>query len=370
MKKTIRTVLIILLCAAAAFAGGWFAARGAGPAEPQPEKETALHAADPAYEYLAGATVYQLSAESDALILQAFETVKSNISDLLLKCADEAQPDWQLITDPSGENEMYHDGKRVAIICDVDDTLVNGVNYTADILGNNGDWNNAAFSRFLMSDTCTALPGAVECMNFCKENGVEVYYLTNRYDQGYKVGQSDSRGSYDQYVKEHGEEGTYVSTDGNIIGTSVYQLFGKSMYDITLESMLKLGFPIDDSHLIVNDNKLMGGSKEKARQAIIGGCEDYANGQRADENSLGTGLTFSCGAHEVVMLLGDQMTDFTDAFDDGSMDAAERRAFTAVMAEKFGTEWILFPNAVYGKAMDTGLAYGTEKLFQEYAYTK
>ena len=373
MDKKKRTGLIIILCIAAAFACGWFASGARKPesAEIQQEaqQELRLNVVNPEYEFLVGSAVYQLSAESDALILQAYETVKNNVADMLAKCADETQPDWQLVQNSLGEKEMYHCGKRVAIISDVDDTLVNGVNYTADILGNNGDWNNAAFSRFLMSEACVALPGAVDCMNYCRENGVEVYYLTNRYDQGYKVGQSDSHGSYEQYRKEHGE-GTYVAADGTVIGTSVYQLYGKSMYDISFESMQKLGFPVDDSHLIVNDNKLKGGSKETARQAIINGCRDYSNGQRENENSLNTQLSFSCEAHDVVMFLGDQMTDFTDAFDDGSLSAVARRQFTETWKEKFGREWIVFPNAVYGKAMDAGLAYGAEKLFQEYAYTK
>ena len=369
MKKSVKTILILVLCFAAAFACGWLAASGIKTDSKQGNQEAALHITNPNYEFLVASSIYQLSAESDALILQAYATVEKNVSELLRKCADDSQSDWNLIQNDAGENEMYHDGKRVAIICDVDDTLVNGVNYTADILGNNGDWNNAAFSRFLMSDGCVALPGAVECMRYCKESGIEVYYLTNRYDQGYKIGQGDSHGSYQQYQEKYGE-GTYVSNDGEIIGTSVYQLYGKSMYDISLESMRKLGFPVDDSHLIVNDNKLMGGSKEKARQAIINGCDDYSNGQRKNENSLNTRLVFSCDAHDVVMLLGDQLTDFTDDFDQEGISAIDRRQLLSTISKKIGTEWIVFPNAVYGKAIDNGLLYGVEKLFQTYAYTK
>lgn len=337
--------------------------------EEQSGTEQKLHISNPEREYLVSSALYQLSAEADAAIYQAYSVVRDNVDEMLLKCADEAQPGWQLVENQNGGREMYHDGKRVAIISDIDDTLVNGVYYSADILGNNGDWNNASFARFLMSDACVALPGAADCMNYCAENGIEIYYLTNRYDQGYKIGQEDSRGSYASYVKEHGE-GTYVSTSGDLIGTSVYQLYGKSMYDISLESMLKLGFPVDDAHLIVNDNKLYGASKEKARQAVMNGCTDYPNGQRETENSMNTGLAFSCEAHDVVMLLGDQMTDFTDDFDNGTADAPARKAQVTEAAGKFGTEWIVFPNAVYGKALDNGLSYGAEKLFREYAYTK
>ena len=56
---------------------------------------------------------------------------------------------------------MYQ-GKRVAVVSDIDDTLVDGVHYTANILGRNGEWTNKSFADFVMSDGCTALPGAVE----------------------------------------------------------------------------------------------------------------------------------------------------------------------------------------------------------------
>lgn len=367
-KRTWCITIVIILCIAVSFFGGWFTAGKLNPGNTHTEQQITLHSQNPQLEHLVGSAVYQLSAEADALILQANATVKNNVSELVLKCKDESQTDWQILCNSSGENEMYHGDKRVAIICDIDDTLVNGVNYTADILGNNGDYNNASFARFLMSDACIALPGAVDCINFCKENGIEIYYVSNRYDQGYKVGQKDSLGSYDQYVSEH-EEGHYYAKDGKLIGTTVYQLYGKTIYDITLESMTKLGFPIDDSHLIINDNKLNGSSKEKARQAIVNGCVDFGNGQREDENSLNTKTVISCDEHDVVMLLGDQMTDFTDDFDNGTLQPIERRNLASVMTEKFGKEWIVFPNAVYGRAIDTAVGYGTEKLLQEYAYT-
>lgn len=376
-NRSPRKVLILLLCVLLAFACGFLAATllkpatpatPAAPAEEQPaQRDASLHVDNPAYEFLVGSAVYQLSAETDSLILQGFDNVKKNVDALVRQCEDESDSDWQLVTNPDGSKEMYRLGKRVAIICDIDDTLVNGINYTADILGNSGDWNNAAFARFLMSDSCTALPGAVDCVNYCVENGVEVYYITNRYDQGYKVGQSDSQGSYDAYVAEHGE-GAYTATDGTLIGTTLYQLYGKSVYDITLESMRKLGFPIDDSHLIVHDNKLYGPSKEEARQAVINGCTDYSNGQRENENSLNTRLTVSLEPHEVVMLLGDQMTDFTDDFDNGTLDAVTRKALAETLQAHFGTDWIVFPNAVYGTAIDAGTAYGPETLFKEFAY--
>ena len=165
--------------------------------------------------------------------------------------------------------QAQKDGKRVAVFSDIDDTLVDGVHYTANVVGKNGDWNNAAFARFVMSEGCTALPGAVEFVKYCVDNGIEFFYVTNRYDQGYKVGQKDSKGGYD------GKDG-YKKADGTVIGTSTYDVFGKTFYDISYDSMTKLGFPLNaDAHLITNDNKLNGSNKQPIRDAVANGAKAY-----------------------------------------------------------------------------------------------
>ncbi|MDD3335513.1 MAG: HAD family acid phosphatase [Eubacteriales bacterium] len=322
---------------------------------------------NPSYEYLVGSTIWQLSGESQALMQQAFTAARGRIAELALRCVDSAQPDWRFEEGPDGTKRMMFQSRPVAIITDVDDTLVDGAHYTADIVGANGDINNVAFARFVLSDGCTALPGAVDFIRFCVERGVEVYYVTNRYDQGYKIGQADSVSSYEAVVGNAGD-GRYLALDGTEIGTTIYQALGKSFYDITLETMTKLGFPIDDGHLIVNDSKLNGESKERARQAIEKGCVDYPNGQREECASVGCARTLSCEAHEIVLLLGDQLGDFTDDFVD--KDAIARAKSTEEYASKWGVEWIVLPNAVYGSAFNAALGYGVPELFAAYAYTK
>lgn len=334
----------------------------------QTQSDTGVFSPVAEYEYLVGSAVYQLSAESNALMQQAFATATAKIDAMVSKC-ENSEDKWEMTTDSEGNKAMMYDGKRVAVICDIDDTLVDGVHYTCDIVGNNGDYNNAAFCRFVMSDGCTALPGAVDFVKHCVAQGVEVYYITNRYDQGYKIGQSDKSGSYEESIKEKGS-GAYVKADGTEIGSSIYQVFGKSFYDITMESMQKLGFPIDDQHLILNDSKLNGSSKEKARQAIINGAEAYPNGQRAGENTLKTAETIKAEPHHIALLLGDQMTDFTDSFSDEKLTAVTRTELVAEYTEKFGNEWILLPNAVYGAAFDSAMSHGIPKLLENYSYVK
>ena len=295
-----------------------------------------MYSPNEAYEFLVGSVIFQLSAESQAQMRQAFAAARGQIAALALKCLDENEPDWTYETGADGEKRMLYQGKRVAVISDIDDTLVDGVHYTADIVGANGDYNNAAFARFVLSDGCTALPGAVEFVNFCVECGVEFFYITNRYDQGYKIGQSDSVSSYEKSV--NGGAGLYIGADGKEIGSTIYQTLGKSFYDITLESMARLGFPIDDRHLIVN--------------------------------RMGTALTVALEPHHVALLLGDQMGDFTDAFSAPELDAVRRAALTEQYADRWGTEWIVLPNAVYGSAFASALKYGVTELFKAYSYVQ
>ena len=63
----------------------------------------------------------------------------------------------------------------------------------------------------------------------------------------------------------------------------------------------------------------------------------------------------------VVAMVGDQLGDFSDLFNDPRMTPAARRAFAATspVAELWGNGWFLLPNPVYG----TGLKGGFDDVF-------
>ncbi|SDG39040.1 5'-nucleotidase, lipoprotein e(P4) family [Limimonas halophila] len=56
--------------------------------------------------------------------------------------------------------------------------------------------------------------------------------------------------------------------------------------------------------------------------------------------------------HEIIMLIGDSLADLDGAFE-GSV--AEKRAAVEENADKFGTDWIVLPNATYGDWTETEL---------------
>jgi predicted secreted acid phosphatase len=295
-------------------------------------------------------------------MMQGFYIAEKNI-DEMVSFADNELNGYRWVEE-NGEKKLYLNDKRVCVVCDIDDTLVDGVHYTANILGKNGEWTNRAFTDFILSNGCTALPGAVEFTNHCVENGIAIFYVTNRYDQGYKISETGYAG----------QEG-YKKADGSIIGSSTYDLFGKTMYDITMESMASLEFPINmegavnycsDARLIVNDTKLNGSSKEHVRQAIALG-ETISTGERAQESNQFP-ATFDLATHHISMLLGDDLNDISQIFSDSS-DSVARLALAIDYMDKWGTEWIVFPNAVYGSSMNYAVQYGMKELYTAFDYT-
>ena len=250
------------------------------------------------------------------------------------------------------------------MVCDIDDTLVDGVHYTANILGKNGEWTNKAFTDFLQSAGCTALPGAVDFANHCVKNGIALFYVTNRYDQGYKLSEQGYAG----------QEG-YKKADGTVIGSSTYDVFGKTTYDITMASMAQLGFPVndpsaanycEDAVLFVNDTKLNGSSKEGIRQTIAQGGV-MKTGERTQE-STAYPASVDLSAHHIAMLLGDDLNDISQMFSD-SANAIDRVQLTIDNIDKWGAEWIVFPNSVYGSSANFAGQYGYAALFEQFDYT-
>ncbi|NLY70957.1 MAG: hypothetical protein GX076_04665 [Clostridiales bacterium] len=147
------------------------------------------------------AALWQLSAEARACFIQAFNLATLRFDQAL---------------------EKYPDATNLAVIADIDDTLVDGVMYTADVL-QDGEWTNDAFGRSLASEACKPLPGAVEFMNYVVDNGGHVFYITNR-----------------------------VS----------------SLREVTFETMEKMGFPmVDEDHIFIREDG-MASSKESRRNIV------------------------------------------------------------------------------------------------------
>ncbi|MFM2479239.1 5'-nucleotidase, lipoprotein e(P4) family [Celerinatantimonas sp. MCCC 1A17872] len=100
----------------------------------------------------------QRSAEYRALCYQAFNVA----SDQLKK---------ELSSDHS---------KPLAVVVDIDETVLNNLPYQAWLIGKNQGYSSKTWQQWVKQSKATAIPGAVSFLNFASEHGVQVFYITNR----------------------------------------------------------------------------------------------------------------------------------------------------------------------------------------------
>lgn len=71
-----------------------------------------------------------------------------------------------------------------AIICDVDETLLDNSAYQAWNVTAGTTFSNETWSKFVAAKISTAVPGAVEFANYAASKGVTVFYVSNRTEDG------------------------------------------------------------------------------------------------------------------------------------------------------------------------------------------
>jgi 5'-nucleotidase (lipoprotein e(P4) family) len=164
---------------------------------------------------------------------------------------------------------------NIAIITDLDETILNNSYEEVQLMKENKAWNFETWKQWTDLSAATAVPGAVEFLQYAKQKGASVFYISNR-------------------------TVTEVAS--------------------TLINLQKLHLPdADTSHMffLLND-----ASKETRRQTVM-------------------------NKYDVVMLLGDNLNDFSNVFERKSAEA--RFAETDKVKEYWGKKFIVLPNATYGE---------------------
>ena len=106
----------------------------------------------------------QTAAEFRALYHQGFNIARMRVEIALAQKKDDSLP--------------------LAIISDVDETLLLANDYWGYLITQGQDFfDDAAWDRWIEENRAVASPGALEFLNFCVSNSVEIFYVTNR-DQG------------------------------------------------------------------------------------------------------------------------------------------------------------------------------------------
>jgi 5'-nucleotidase (lipoprotein e(P4) family) len=104
-------------------------------------------------------------------------------------------------------------------------------------------------------------------------------------------------------------------------GFEIYYISNRAVrhFNDTYENMVSLGLPVKRENMFLRTTQL---GKDNRREQI-------------EKN------------HEVVLLVGDVMTDFTDLFEDKTTN--ERHILTDKFQQEFGRRFIILPNPMYGE---------------------
>ena len=206
----------------------------------------------------------QNSAEYRALCYQAFNAAKMNLDALFFF-------------------EKEYD-KPLAIIADVDETVLDNSPYDGKLILNNTTYNRESWVEWGNLEIAKAIPGSLEFLIYASEKNVEIFYISNRYSE---------------------------------------------QLDATVNNLKKLGFPDakESNVLLRRDTR----SKSERRKSV---SDNY----------------------EVIMLIGDNLSDFNDEFEIKLYN--ERSDQTDKLKNEFGTKLIVLPNPNYGDWESNGLFGG------------
>ena len=165
--------------------------------------------------------------------------------------------------------------KPLAIVTDIDETFLDNSYYAVEIARQGKTWSQETWANWTSKGIATPLAGSQEFFQYAASKGVQIFYVTNRYE---------------------------VERPG------------------TLANLEKYNYPIQSAQNLILRSKES--SKEARRQNI---SKDY----------------------DIVLLLGDSLTDFSSLFDNHKSEK-ERAAAVETLKSEFGKRFIVLPNVGYG----------------------
>ena len=73
----------------------------------------------------------------------------------------------------------YSGSKPVAISVDIDETVFDNSAYQAWLIGKDFGYSSKTWGPWIASGQAKPMPGAVEFLNYAKDRGVEIFYISN-----------------------------------------------------------------------------------------------------------------------------------------------------------------------------------------------
>ncbi len=174
--------------------------------------------------------------------------------------------------------------KPLAIITDIDETILDNSPYATEMIVDDKNYDKDSWIAWGEREVASLVPGADDFINHASRIGVEVFYVSNRYE---------------------------------------------SQLDATINNLKKFGLAnADESHVLL---KTTTSGKQQRRNKIS-------------------------QTHEVLLLLGDNLSDFDDVYD--KQNTQQRNQHVSNMKALFGQKFIVFPNPTYGDWETKGIYEG------------
>lgn len=130
---------------------------GCSPSEDAPQKTQNNTGKS---EYLLLSTFwFQKSAEQEALYHQAYNIAKMRAGQIAKKAHDKPQ----------------------AVVLDIDETVLDNAPYQGWCIKNDSTFSKKSWHRWVLKTKAKALAGAIDFTKFAKNQGLEIFYISNRH---------------------------------------------------------------------------------------------------------------------------------------------------------------------------------------------
>jgi len=178
-------------------------------------------------------------------------------------------------------NTQVDHKKPLAIIADIDETVLNNSPYNGKMIELDEDYSILRWFEWGKEKKAAAIPGALDFFQYAKRMGVEVFYISNR------------------SINQKRE---------------------------TIENLQLLGLPFsNETHVLLKEDI---GGKEPRRSIIR-------------------------ESHEIVLFIGDNLSDFSMVFDNQPTGVRNKRVDS--LKTDFGIKFIVLPNPMYGDWESKGI---------------
>ncbi|MBN9419979.1 hypothetical protein ABS71_22185 [bacterium SCN 62-11] len=197
--------------------------------------------------------------------------------------------EMRLVAEVARRHQAGKPENSLYVVSDCDETLLDNSDFNAWLMETGRDYHDTTWSEWCQARRARATPGAVDFCKFVVEHGASMIYVSSRFEADRQA---------------------------------------------TADNLRALGFPLERSGPDPNDtqlyltNMLLEGKKSKKKQ-------QFAH------------LLARFGA-DPLLQLGDNLSDHEAERYSYKVEASQRKTSAEQDARRWGDDWIVFPNPIYG----------------------